>query len=446
MSYFFRGPIAGLAATCAVAIALATGAAKVQADERFGRCLAGLRDDAIAKGVSAQTFTRITKNLEPDLSVLERLDYQPEFKTPIWDYLAALVDDERIAEGRAMLARWHDTLLAIEREYGVDPATVVAVWGVESNFGKSFGTRPLLTSLGTLSCYGRRQGFFRGEFFTTMRIVQDGHVAQERLLGSWAGAFGHTQFMPSTFMRIAVDFDGDGKRDIVDSIPDALASTANYLKRSGWRTGQTWGYEVALPKGFDESRAGRKSKRPLSQWTNLGLRAYQDDRRSDSPQTAASTMAGPNSDAGANRPGVSGSARLAADARAQQMGSEERAGLILPAGPTGPAFLVFRNFDAIYSYNAAESYALAIAHLADRLRGGGEFIAAWPTDDIGLSRVGRRELQTLLILRGHDIGEVDGMIGSRTREAIKAEEQRLGMPPSGRAGSRILRALRDQKP
>lgn len=403
-----------LLATCWAASLAWTSSA--QADAGFERCLAGLRGDALARGVSAATFDRITRDLQPDMSVLERLDYQPEFKLPIWDYLAALVDDERVAEGRAMLARWRDTLGKVESEYGVDAATVVAVWGVESNYGKSFGKRPLLTSLSTLSCYGRRQPFFRGEFLTTLRIVDEGHLQPDRLVGSWAGAFGHTQFMPSTFMRIAVDFDGDGRRDIVDSIPDALASTANYLRRSGWRDGQTWGYEVRLPSGFDESLAGRKSKRALSQWSALGVRAL-----------------------------LPGQGKAGASAQSQGMATDAKAGLLLPAGPQGPAFLVFRNFDAIYSYNAAESYALAIAHLADQLRGGGAFITPWPTDDVGLSRAGRRELQTLLVLRGHDIGEIDGMIGSRSREAIKAEEQRLGMTPSGRAGQKILRLLRDDK-
>jgi len=386
--------------------AMASWPGNVVADDGFARCLSALRGDALAKGVSAETFDRATRNLAPDPSVLDLLDYQPEFKTPIWDYLAALVDEERVADGLAMLERWRDTLAEIEQRYGVDRETVVAVWGVESDYGKSFGKRPLVTSLATLSCFGRRQQFFRGEFVTTLRIVQEGHVEPAHLVGSWAGAFGHTQFMPSTFMRVAVDFDGDGRRDIVDSVPDALASTANYLKRAGWRSGEPWGYEVRLPAGFDEKLVGRRSKRPLSQWTALGVRPV----------------------------------------RTAGMPPDARAGLLLPAGIEGPAFLVFRNFDAIYSYNAAESYALAIAHLADRLRGGRAFATPWPTDDPGLSRVERRELQTLLTKRGHDIGEIDGMIGARSREAIRAEETRLGMEPSGRAGRRILQALRVETP
>ena len=374
------------------------------ADEAaFASCLAGLRADAQAKGVSGATYDTHTAALAPDMAVIDFLDAQPEFVTPIWDYLAALVDDERVADGRAMLAEWAPVLARVEAEYGVDAATVVAVWGVESNYGRNFGSRPLLTSLSTLSCFGRRQSFFRGEFFTTLKIIQDGHVAPERLTGSWAGAFGHTQFMPSTFMRLAVDFDGDGRRDLVDSVPDALASTANFLKRAGWRGDLPWGFEVSLPQGMDVSGAGRRNKQPISAWAARGVR-----RIDGAPMPAAATPAG----------------------------------LLLPAGKDGPAVLVTRNFDAVYSYNAAESYGLAIAHLSDRLRGGAPFATPWPTDDPGLSRAERRELQQLLIARGHDIGEADGMIGARTREALKLEQAALGLAADGRAGQRVLQALR----
>ena len=374
------------------------------ADEAaFSSCLASLRADAQAKGVSGATYDTHTAALAPDMAVIDFLDAQPEFVTPIWDYLAALVDDERVADGRAMLAEWAPVLARVEAEYGVDAATVVAVWGVESNYGRNFGSRPLLTSLSTLSCFGRRQSFFRGEFFTTLKIIQDGHVAPERLTGSWAGAFGHTQFMPSTFMRLAVDFDGDGRRDLVDSVPDALASTANFLKRAGWRSDLPWGFEVSLPRGMDVSGAGRRNKQPVSDWVARGV-----TRIDGAPMPADATSAG----------------------------------LLLPAGEDGPAFLVTRNFDAVYSYNAAESYGLAIAHLSDRLRGGAPFATPWPTDDPGLSRAERRELQQLLIARGHDIGEADGMIGTRTREALKLEQAALGLAADGRAGQRVLKALR----
>ena len=267
------------------------------------------------------------------------------------------------------------------------------------------GKYPLIQALGTLSCMGRRQDYFRKEFFATMRIIQSGDIAQERLVGSWAGAFGHTQFMPTTFERLAVDFDGDGRRDLMDNVNDALASTANYLKRNGWQTGQPWGVEVKLPAGFNTKGEGRRSKKAISNWASRGV-----------------TLA-------------DGSSLLNYASGTQQ------AGLVTPAGPSGPAFLTFKNFDVIYSYNAAESYALAISHLADRLRGGGEFVTPWPTDDLGLSRAERKELQTLLIQRGHDIGEVDGLIGSKTREAVKVEQARLGMKVDGHPGQKILKAL-----
>ena len=374
------------------------------ADPAFTACLEGLRPQAAAAGIRADTFERHTAGLAPDPTVLESLDFQPEFRTPIWDYLAGLVDEERVEDGRAMLAEHAALLKRVQAQYGVDPETVVAVWGVESNYGRTFGKKPLLASLATLSCAGRRQGFFRSEFFATLKLIQSDDLRPEGLVGSWAGAFGHTQFMPSTYARIAVDFDGDGRRDLVGSIPDALASTANYLKRSGWRTGQAWGREVVLPAGFDTSVNGRQARRPLSSWLARGAKP------ADGSTLAASDLA---------------------------------TALLMPAGKAGPAFLVHKNFDAIYSYNAAESYALAIAHLSDRLRGGGPLDTAWPTDDPGLSRRERRELQEILVARGHDIGEVDGMIGSRSREALKLEQARLGQPADGRAGQRILRALRE---
>ena len=372
------------------------------AASEFTTCLNTLRAPARAVGVSDATFTQHTQGLQPDMSVIDKLNFQPEFRTAIWDYLAGLVDDQRVAEGTAMLAQHADTLARVSERYGVDPATVVAVWGVESNFGQTFGKSPLVQSLGTLSCFGRRQAYFRTELYATLRILQARHIAPERLVGSWAGAFGHTQFMPSTFERLAVDFDGDGKANLMDSTPDALASTANFLAKAGWQTGQPWGFEVKLPSGFNTSNEGRRTKRTMDDWAARGVRR------------------------------VDGTALPA-------MGS---AGLLTPAGPQGPAFLVLRNFDAIYSYNAAESYGLAIAHLSDRLRGGGPFVTPWPTDDPGLSRAERREVQTLLIARGHDIGEVDGMLGDKSRVAIRAEQTRMGQEATGRAGQKLLKALR----
>lgn len=397
----------GAAALLGVLAGTVGGAAWAQADGDLARCLAGLQSAAQAAGVSAATWREHTAGLQADPVVVARLDDQPEFRLPIWDYLAALVDDERIADGRARLAEHRDTLAAVQRRFGVDAETVVAVWGVESDYGREFGRFPLVRSLATLSCQGRRQTFFRGELFATLRIVQAGHVEPDLLVGSWAGAFGHTQFMPTTYERLAVDFDGDGRRDLVSSIPDALASTAHFLQKAGWRTGEPWGFEVRLPSGVDLRGEGRRTKRPLAEWAARGL------RRVDGAPLVAGGLA-----------------------------PATPAGLLAPAGRDGPAFLVLHNFDALFSYNAAESYGLAIAHLSDRLRGRGPFATPWPTDDPGLSRAQRRELQALLIARGHDIGEVDGRLGERSRAAIRAEQARLGQEATGRGGQKILQALR----
>lgn len=372
-------------------------------------CLPELRARAVDAKLPAARFDALMADVEPDASVLALLDAQPEFVTPIWDYLAALVDDPRVEDGRRLLMEHADLLARIQAEYGVEPAYVVAVWGVESDFGGDGGSRELRSSLLALSCAGRRQAFFRSELIHLLKLIDSGDLkpsAERPLTGSWAGAFGQTQFMPSTYARIAVDFDGDGRRDLVDSVDDALASTAHYLKRSGWRSGQAWGFEVELPEGFRPG-GGRKATAEVATWQARGLRRSGGGALVDSATPA-----------------------------------ERSAGLLLPAGVEGPAFLVFRNFEALYSYNAAESYALAIAHLADRIRGAEGFERAWPTDDAGLSRAQRRALQTLLLARGHDIGEVDGRLGARSREAIKAEQSRLGWPVDGRAGQKLVQQLR----
>jgi lytic murein transglycosylase len=367
----------------------------------FDACVRALRGEARSHGISAQTLDRVLTGVEPDPGVLDAMDNQPEFTTPIWDYLAGLVDEQRIADGGAKLAEWAPALADIERKFGVDRHTLVALWGVETNFGRNMGKRPLVRSLATASCHGGRQRYFRSELMAALRIVQRGDVPLEFLAGSWSGAFGHTQFMPSTFLKLAVDFDGDGSRDIVGSVPDALASAANYLRSAGWASGEPWGHEARLPAGYS-GPSGRRSRQPLGHWTRLGI------RRAD-----GTALAG-----------------------------EQRAALLLPAGAGGPAFIVFRNFDALYSYNAAEAYALAIAHLSDRLRGAGPFRAAWPTDDPGLSRAERSEVQRRLAALGHDAGEADGIIGSRTRAAIRAFQASAGLPVDGRAGKTVLEALR----
>lgn len=370
--------------------------------EALPQCLQALQPRAQKAGISPDRFRELTAAVQPDMAVVALLDNQPEFKTPVWDYLAALVDDERVADGQAMLAKWRDTLTAVAQRFGVDAETVVAVWGVEINYGQSFGKRPLVTSLATLSCFGRRQDYFRGEFISLLSLLDRGDIQPEQALGSWAGAFGHTQFMPSTYQRLAVDFDGDGRRDLVGSVPDALASTAHFLQRGGWKTGQPWGLQVSLPPGFDPAVSGRRAKRPGRAWAAMGV------KRMDG----------------------------------QPLDGDSPAGLLLMAGVVGPAFLVRSNFDALYGYNAAESYALAIALLSDRLRGQPALAMPWPTDDPGLSRAQRREVQTLLLARGHASGEVDGMLGSASRAAIQAEQKRLGWTADGRAGQKLLQALR----
>ena len=378
-----------------------------QPTSNWQNCLSNLRNQAQASGVYTATFDRYTQQLSPDYTVLDKLNYQPEFKTDIWDYLSGLVDQERIQDGQQRLQQYQTLLSRVSADYAVPAHVVVAVWGVESNYGNISGKYPLLQALATLSCEGRRQGYFRSEFFTTLKILQRGDLSIDQLKGSWAGAFGHTQFMPSTYDRLAVDFDGDGRRDLVSSVPDALASTANFLKRAGWQSGMPWGFEVQAD-GIPAS--GRSNKSPLGQWAARGV------TRSD------------------------GSALIQGN-----LSTSTPAALIAPAGNQGPKFIVFKNFDAIYGYNAAESYALAIALLSDRLIGKPGLIATWPTDDAGTSRAERREIQRLLLARGHDIGEVDGLIGDKSRQAIRIEQQRLGLPPTGRAGQNILRALKAEQ-
>ncbi|KAF5295930.1 hypothetical protein FQR65_LT19860 [Abscondita terminalis] len=345
-------------------------------NSNFQSCIANLRSQAVSSGVSGSTYDRYTQNLTPDYSVISKLDYQPEFSTPIWDYLSGLVDEERVEKGRQMLSQHRDVLNRVAAAYGVPAETVVAVWGVES------------------------------EFFATMRILQRGDLREDQLKGSWAGAFGHTQFMPSTYEELAVDFDGDGRRDLVSSTSDALASTANFLKKRGWQTGMPWGFEVKIPAGASVSGESRRNKKSLSSWVNRGF-----TRVDGTPIIQGNLSEG------------------------------SQAGLMMPAGANGPAFLVFKNFDAIYSYNAAESYALAIAHLSDRLQGKGGFQTAWPTEDAGTSRAERREIQNYLLKKGYAIGDADGLIGDKTRQAIQQEQVKLGLSPTGRAGQQILKAI-----
>ena len=367
----------------------------------FPACVDGLKRAAGKAGIRRAVVREALDIAEPDARVLRLSRVQPERRIAIWDYLAFVVDDQRVREGRVAMRRHAAPLRRAETRFGVNRHVIAAIWGVETDYGKTAGRNFLPHALATLTCRGgRREAFWRRELLAALRIVDAGDLPLGKLYGSWAGAFGQTQFMPTTYRRLAVDFDGDGRKDLVSSVPDALGSAANYLRRAGWRTGQPRIVEVRVPKGY-RGPEGRKRKATLDRWAARGLKRA--DRR--------------------------------------RLKGRLRAGLLRPAGPDGPAFLTFRNFDALYAYNHAESYALAVAHLADRLAGRGRFRAAWPTDDPGLSRIERKWLQELLIAEGYDPGEPDGKIGPKSRAAIREAEKNFGLPVTGRAARRIYRAL-----
>ena len=369
----------------------------------FHSCIQRLWPAAAKRGVSRNTFAKYTAALTPDLRIMDLLDNQPEFTKSVWDYLDILVTNERIERGRALLEKYRSVFDAVERAYGVDRYTIAAIWGVETNYGTLGGERPVLRSTATLACIGRRQNYFREEFLSTLDILQHGDVRPEHMVGSWAGAFGPTQFMPTAFKRYAVDFDRDGRRDVVDSMPDVIASTANNLKKDGWITGQTWGYEVVVPATFNFLLADHGRSMSIREWERHGI------RRPDGHPLP--------------RP-------------------DDHAFLLVPAGVQGPGFLMLTNFSVIMKYNPAEAYALAIGHLADRLRGGGPFAQDWPRYERVLSRTERLELQQLLARHGFDVGEPDGQFGLKTRAAIREFQARSGRIPDGFASAGILDQLR----
>jgi lytic murein transglycosylase len=368
---------------------------------RFETCVASIRAEAVKAGVRPSLVERALGDVAFDEKAVRFSRSQPEYKTPVWEYLTLLVDAPRIAQGKAMLEKHAALLKRLHRTYGVDPYSLTALWGVESDYGGEKGEFFLPHALANVACARKNGAPFRRELIAALRLVQKGDLDLDELQGSWAGAFGQTQFIPSTYARVAVDHDGDGRRDLIRSTPDALASAANYLKKAGWRDGVPCGFEVKLPANYAGPK-GRKAKAPLDAWKKRGV-------------TLPSGK--PLSGAGAY-------------------------GLILPAGKAGPAFLVSRNFDALHAYNASEAYALAIGHLSDRLRGKGGFSKPWPTDDLGLTRAQRKELQQLLADRGYYKGPVDGRVGPMTNAAIRAAEAKAGMKPSGRPGQRIYAWLK----
>jgi membrane-bound lytic murein transglycosylase B len=369
----------------------------------FDSCLERLWPLAAKRNISRASFEQHVRGLTPDLRIMDLMDAQPEFTKAFWDYLDILVSEARIATGRELLAKHKAVFDKVEHAYGVDRYTITAIWGVESNYSTLGGDRPVLRSTATLACVGRRQAYFRDEFLSALEILHRGDLKPEQLKGSWAGAFGPTQFMPTSFKRYAVDFDGDGSRDVVDSIPDLIASTANNLKKDGWVPGSTWGYEVVVPKGFNFMLADRSKQHTLHEWEKLGIR-----------------RAG-------GKPFPRGT---------------DKAYLLVPAGSQGPAFLMLHNFRVIMKYNPAEAYALAIGHLADRLRGGEAFAQAWPRHEPVLTLAERREMQELLLSKGFDIGEATGRFGPKTRAAIRDYQASVGLIPDGFATATILARLR----
>ena len=369
----------------------------------FHNCLEGLWPAAARRGVSRQTFEANTAGLEPDLHIMDLLDAQPEFTKSFWDYLDLLVSDERIAKGREVLAANRATFDAVEKAYGVDRHIITAIWGVESNYGTQVGQRPVVRSTATLACVGRRQDYFRDEFLSALEILAHGDLTAAQLQGSWAGAFGPTQFMPTSFKKYAVDFDGDGRRDVVNSIPDLIASTANNLKKDGWAAGQTWGYEVVVPQRFNFMLADRSRVMTMQEWGRAGI----------------------------TRPGGKAFPR-----------PDDRAYLLVPAGAQGPGFLMLQNFRVIMKYNPSEAYALAIGYLADRLRGGEPLVQQWPRYERVLTRDERLELQQQLASHGFDVGTPDGQLGGRTRAALRQFQARMGFVPDGFATAAVLERLR----
>ena len=374
----------------------------------FETWVANFWPTAQAAGISRATFDRAFAGVQPDPEVIRLANRQPEFSKPIWEYLSSAVSQNRIENGIAKIkenAAWLDT---IEKRYGVSKYIIVAIWGMESSYGAVLENkrvvRPTIRSLATLAYQGGpRTDFGREQLIAALQILERGDVSPDRMYGSWAGAMGHTQFIPTTYNSYAVDADGDGRRNIWGSIPDALASTANYLKASGWRSGETWGYEVALPQGFDYALADESTERTVQEWVNLGIRRT----------------------------------RGRAFPRANDIAT-----LILPAGSRGPAFLMLGNFSAIKTYNNSTSYAMGVGHLADRLLGVQPFERAWPVNDTPLSRTQVEEMQTLLTQKGFSTGGVDGRVGPMTRSAVRTYQRSVGLTPDGYPTLALLTRLR----
>jgi hypothetical protein len=387
---FFLSPVLILLIACAAA-------PRAQA-QNFDRFLGEVRQEALGRGIRAQTLDRALGGLEIDAGVIALTQKQGEFVKPVWDYLNSAIGGGRIDKGKA-LAQTHAPLLAkIEQQYGVDRGVLLGIWGMESNFGGFSGDKDVIRSLASLASVQYRGRFFRDELLIALTILDKGLAPREGLKGSWAGAMGQTQFMPSSFMAWAVDQDGDGRKNIWSSIPDIMGSTAHFLQGHGWIRGLPWGVEVSLPPRY----AYKLMQGDFTAFSKAGV------KRAD------------------GRP----------------LPAHGQARLFFPANAQGPVFLVTANFDVIRQYNASDSYALAVAHLGERIRGGKPFVGSWPTNEPQLDQDGRIELQKRLGALGYDVGEPDGRIGSKTRAAIRQEQLNRGHIPDGWPSPAFLQMLR----
>jgi len=370
--------------------------------EDFSSWLNELRQEAHAKGISETTIHEALDNLEPIPRVIELDRKQPEFTQTFWRYLDARVTESRIERGRTLLKKHEKLFNAIEMHYGVQPRFLVAFWGLETNFGDYLGGFPVIGSLATLAHDTRRSDFFRSELLEALSIIDAGHISAANMLGSWAGAMGQPQFMPSTFVRFAVDGDGDGRKDIWHNLSDVFASAANFLSESGWQGDKTWGREVKIPSDFNLDLTGLQIKKTLAAWRVLGVRKITGE---DLPEVNI------------------------------------KASVLLPAGHDGPAFLVYNNFETILRWNRSDLYAIAVGHLADRITGKAPFLTNRPTSEQRLSRNQVEKIQELLAARGYDPGPVDGVLGSQTRQAVKEFQRTAKLPPDGHPTPELLEAL-----
>lgn len=370
---------------------------------RFEAWIKSFRLRALRQGISATTFDRAFRGVRYDPDVIKRDRNQSEFTKTLWDYLDSAASDARIKNGKAAIAKRRSTLERIEARFGVDKEVVAAVWGLESAYGTFRGSKDLIGSLATLAFDARRGKFFEQQLVAGLKIIQAGDVAPRKMTGSWAGAMGHTQFIPTSYLDYAVDFTGDGKRDIWSDDPtDALASTAAYLAKFGWVKGQPWGVEVIVPQGFDYSLANRKIIKRPTEWAALGVK------------------------------GTDG----------KVVPNHGAASILLPAGAQGAAFMIFKNFSVIERYNTADAYVIGVGHLSDRLKGGSAIKAKWPRGDRALKFSERKEMQRRLIAKGFDTKKVDGKIGPLTIEAVRGFQRSIGMVPDGYASLTILKKLR----